>query len=313
MNPFENNGVSQYMKRLKDDQASANILVTSTSVKSTHSVPYHSKSPFTKFAEEIILEILLHLPYQDLQNFVLVGLTTIKLSEAQGYWKRKIAIDLPFLWDLPDLDGPRDFFKIYHELRRQCFATTPLTGEDDEGTTRVQGPRDKTLVLGLANRRRVWNTCARLAESYVEEQNAGKDSSDVRDTTEELVKNRLSLSMPLVASPVSKEFRPLSTYFISSWDDLEKGTLFAFYFNDSSRLCGLEVLTVGTNDSRLLGEKPSRAGSGVKVKVPAGDWINCFDLNIGNCQYLDKDAVIGITGLKVVLTAACLTTLTHMF
>lgn len=210
---------------------------------------------------------------------------------------------MPFLWDLPDLDGLRDFFKIYHELRRQCFATTPPLTEDDEGNTIVDGPLDKTLVLGLANRRRVWNTCSRIAELHVEEQKALEQRANKKQsqiTSEEIFKNSMSLHFPLVASPVSKEFRSIPAYFITSWDDLEAEHILTFHFSDDGRLCGVEVDTPeSSSGSSLLGEKAPRFGSCVAVELTAGTWITGFELNIGNCNDLDTDAIIGITGLKV--------------
>ena len=139
-----------------------------------------------------------------------------------------------------------------------------------------------------------------LAHSYVEEQRALDSGSAVEGTSEEIMRNSVSFNMPLVASPVSKEFRPLTAYFISSLDDLHKQHSFTFHFNDSSRLCGLEVETAGANGSRLLGEKAPISGSSAKTEAPAGAWITGLELNIGkDCQDLGDDAVIGITGIKV--------------
>jgi hypothetical protein len=124
-------------------------------------------------------------------------------------------------------------------------------------------------------------------------------SSDILKTSEEILRNSVSLNMPLVASPVSKKVRPFSAYFLLSWDDLEKDHVLIFHFNDDGRLCGLEVGTIGAKGSRVIGEKAPRFGSSVKVDVPAESWITGLELNIGNCSSLDNDAVIGVTRIKV--------------
>ena len=129
VNPFESEGVSKYFEGLKDDETVADI--QSTSTEAMNSLPVHPDSPLAKIADEVVLEILLNLPHEDIRSFVFSGLTAINLARAHGYWRRKILIDMPFLWDLPELNGPRDFFKIYHELRRQCFATTPPINNAD--------------------------------------------------------------------------------------------------------------------------------------------------------------------------------------
>jgi len=120
----------------------------------------HPGNPFTRIADELVCEILLSLPYEDIKHFALSGLAGLALPRTQASWKRKIHIDMPWLWDLPEFEGPRDFFNLYQELRRQCFATNPPTVEEEEAGRRVITPRDTSLALGLVNRRRVWNTCS---------------------------------------------------------------------------------------------------------------------------------------------------------
>ena len=93
VNPFQNEGVSQHLERLKDYKSTVDT--QSTSTKAANSLPAHLDSPLTKLADEIVLEILLNLPYEDIRNFVFYGLAAINLAEAQGYWERKISVDSP--------------------------------------------------------------------------------------------------------------------------------------------------------------------------------------------------------------------------
>src|SRR6187402_32578 len=205
---------------------------TGSRAKTQQPVPpaTHSSNPFTKLAKELVCEILLHLPYPSLQNFALSGLTPFNLPSISSFWKRKLAIDMPFLWDLPALPGSRDWFAIYHEMRRHCFATTPATRTDEEFNTHVVGDRDPSIVLGLANRRRVWNCCDQLVELYVKGLSESQ-RDDLEDRIDpDIVSSSISLQMPVVAAPVGKEVKSVSAYLLSRWEGLEGGMGLRFWF-----------------------------------------------------------------------------------
>ena len=263
-----------------------------------------SENPFTRLAKEITCEILLHLPYQDVRNFILSGASNLKLSQLQSFWKRKILIDMPWLWELPNLEGRQDWRKLYHELRRQSIASThPMVSQESTyaGAASVASPRDPTLVLGLANRRRVWNACSQLAQLYMEQRREkGLDSKPQEvEISQDIVRNSVSLAMPLVASPVSKDFRSISSYFLSSWNDLEIGITLKFHFRDDGRLCGIESSCLGrAGDARLFGTRPE-PGESVTINIPSGTWLAGWELNICNTNDIRSEAKTGITGIRV--------------
>jgi hypothetical protein len=91
------------LKTLKNETTIAQSF--SASSKLSHSLPTHLTKPLTKLANEIVLEILLHLQYKDIQSFVLSGLTRINLSQAQGYWKRSYPLIFPSCGTFQSLMG----------------------------------------------------------------------------------------------------------------------------------------------------------------------------------------------------------------
>ncbi|KAH7407436.1 hypothetical protein BKA64DRAFT_666570 [Cadophora sp. MPI-SDFR-AT-0126] len=314
-NPLTSPQITSFLSALQDQYGSktspptaANADTPSQSRASSHPI-----NPFTIIAKEITCEILLHLPYASLQFLALSGLLPFHLPSMSAFWKRKILLDMPFLWDLPVLSSIGNGFDVYREMRRQCFATTPEgedePGEDDDENEededdedddegwrdgpRVVGDRDGSLVLGLANRRRVWMACAQLAELYEKEIFEDSWEEETEGVDEEIVKGSVSVGMPIVAAPVSMDAKFLSVYLLETWRDLQREMGLKFYFEEmeQGRLCGIE--RVG---GRVFGEV---TGEGVSIIVGEGAIIEGFVLNVSGAGELVKKAKVGVTGVKV--------------
>jgi len=103
--------------------------------------------------------------------------------------------------------------------------------------------------------------------------------------------------MPIVGNPLSGDGKGISTYFISSWEDLKKGVVLSFWFeeeSDGGRLCGAEI-----QGNRVFGVKSQR---GDDVVIEEGRWIEGLVLTItGGTENALKDVKIGITGVEVIL------------
>lgn len=261
-------------------------------------------SSLAKLADELIYEILLHLPFQDLKSFARSGVTALQLSHHPAFWNRKIFIDMPWLWDLPSLEGPRDFFGLYKELHRQCFATSvPQPEEDDnedeegDSPTRVMQPRDQTLVLGLANRRRIWNTCTPIASAYAKSIKEAGISQGATPLSE-IAKNSITSKVPIVTNPISREAKALSTFFLTDLEEVDVPSTLFFYFRDDGRLCGVDIDFEGIEDKE---KKFGVIGIGreVTVDVPEKAWIVGFEVTLGGAGDIGGKAEIGIIGVKV--------------
>jgi len=98
-------------------------------------------SPFTNIPNEVLFQILYQLSYADRRHPVLANAIPLKLHLAHRYWKRRLLIDMPGLWDIPALPQECDYFGLYQELRRQCFATSGVVKKEGRG-----------LVLGTFSR-----------------------------------------------------------------------------------------------------------------------------------------------------------------
>ncbi|KAF8851868.1 hypothetical protein BDZ45DRAFT_131178 [Acephala macrosclerotiorum] len=295
----------------------------------TASLNLGSKNPFTKFSTELIAEILLSLPLASLKSFALSGLAPSPLAQDNAFWHRKTNLDFPFLYDFPALEGERNWLVVYRELQRQCYPNTPVPalqndedekddggfeggedagtdeGDQDEASENAlrQSQRDTTLVLSIANRRRVWGICQKIIPGYIAalKELEGDDSSEAI-TDKAVVESSLSLQMPIVANPLANDEKAISTYFISEWEDLKKGLTLSFWFEDDDgdekgRLCGVEV-----QGKRVFGTRGVRFDEPDKFTVEEGVWVEAlvFVVNGGSENAL-KDSRMGITAVELLL------------
>ncbi|KAE8450747.1 hypothetical protein EG329_005660 [Mollisiaceae sp. DMI_Dod_QoI] len=277
----------------------ASSRTTRSSSANATSFTVGTKNPFTEFPKELISEILLYLPLASLKSFALSGLIPFRLSQNNAFWHRKTILDFAFLYDFPTLEGERYWLSIYQELHRQCYATTyVLRGHGAEESDFEE--RDKSLVLGLANRRRVWGICVQIVEGYVEEMKELEDEKEAQDGVEKgIVDGSLNLLMPIVGNPVPSDGKAVNGYFVESWEGLKRGARLVFWFqdweeNEDGRLCG-----VGMPGGRAFGMKGKKT---VEVEIEKGCWIEGLVLNIyGGSENALKDVKIGITGVELIL------------
>ncbi|KAH6722052.1 hypothetical protein BKA61DRAFT_729448 [Leptodontidium sp. MPI-SDFR-AT-0119] len=291
-NPLTSPQITSFLKTIQHQNT-----ISPPNQPESEPTPPHTTNPFSKLAKEITCEILLYLPYPALQALTLSGLLPFHLSSISAFWKRKLAIDMPFLWDILTLSNLGDGFDIYHTMKRHCFATTPETEIGEDQIPRVVGQRDLSLVLGLANRRRVWNTCLQLAVLYEKEMGecggGGGNGNKNEDVDQEILMGSKSLGVPIVAAPVSKDAKFLSVFLMERWEDLDREWVVKFYFEEGEggRLCGVE--RVG---GVVFGE---RRGEGWSVVVGEEVRIVGFVLNVGGAGDLGREARVGVTGVKV--------------
>ncbi|CZS98449.1 uncharacterized protein RCO7_04182 [Rhynchosporium graminicola] len=289
-NPFTSPQITSFLETIKDQifQPISDEPALDLASRKTPQIT----NPFSKLAKEITSEILLYLPYSTLQAISLSGLIPFSLRSLSSFWKRKLGLDMPFLWDLPDLSFPGNGFDVYHAMRRHCFATTPALQTGESHVPRIVGQRDRDLVLGLANRRRVWDVCMQLLEVYEEGIDELSGDNENGDIEEGILRGSLSLGVPLVAAPVGKDTKRLSMFLIERWADLGIEWEVKFYFEKiGGRLCGVERY-----GGRVFGEK---TGDSLSVVVHEEVRISGLVLNVGGAEELWADAKVGVTGVKV--------------
>jgi len=75
--------------------------------------------------------------------------TSHKLNNSE-FWKRRIHKDMPWFWDLSLINvvDERTWRRVYFDLWDKCIYAS------------------QRRVLGLVNRKRIWNLCLPIAKSY---------------------------------------------------------------------------------------------------------------------------------------------------
>lgn len=267
--------------------------LNATPVAKTHTFKTTPSNPFTICPKELISEILLYLPLPTLKSLALSGLLPFNLSQNNSFWHLKTSLEFPFLYDLPKLEGDRHWLSIYLELYRQCYHLALKKEKNEKGDEVVVGERDKTLVLGLANRRRVWGICEQIVEVYRECLKELEDEEIGVMIDKSVVEESLSLQMPIVGNPIGSTGKAISMYFISRWEDLRRGLELGFWFEkEEGALCGIEVVGIGTFGRRKWW--------GDEAVIKEGKWITGMVVNVsGGSENALKDVNIGVTGLEV--------------
>ena len=69
-----------------------------------------------KLGEDIVLEVFLYLSSEDIENVQIAGATEVEAPNS--FWRRKIRIDFPWLWDFPNSNVERDWLRIYNDVVR---------------------------------------------------------------------------------------------------------------------------------------------------------------------------------------------------
>ena len=282
------------------DSTLAQVMTKSTSSDSEKHYSA-SASPFNSMTPEILHEIILCLPYSDLQSFVRSGLYDRPLQGVHSFWKRKLQTDMPWLWDLPSPEQELNWFLVYREFRRQCFPGTVVFDPRLDGTDRrlldiTSIRRDHSLVLGLANRRRIWQTCEQLIKAYLQEVNRRDHGVEG-----EIEKNSIATATKLVAHPVEKKAHSLKTCFLRSctWEaTLEWDNEFVLYFQEDGRLSGIKMVMEDESSGEVFGAETDKMES---VLIPKSTWVSHFEVILSGTDSVEKEAKVGICGMAVSL------------
>lgn len=231
-------------------------------------------NPFSLLATEILHEIVLFLPQKDIHALALSGIVNYDVLCDSVLRKRKLLVDMPFLWDLPVLGDDRDGLKIYQDLKRHCFHTM-ARGHSFHGQYR--GPGDNDIVLGLNNRRRIWNTCSIIAQEYL----LAMDQSlcGQAEKASVFAKNCTTSVMPILDEAETPKHRRQTTFLLESLSDLEEQSIFTFLLQQDGKLCGITVQR--SDKQKLLSVGQSTLpdhGRAYRALADRQNWLAAFEV-----------------------------------
>ncbi len=247
------------------------------------------RDPFECLPVEILSEILLLLPRINFIHFRIASSSAAEISLSNGFWKRRINQDMPFLFEISSFLGTNtggsvDWRQVYSDM---------------DIRSRVKNVSSKGF-LGLINRRRIWKICQQIAVVYLrlERMNAGARKED--EDVSEIRRDSSCDGAPLVGQPAEGQSvasfppQPLKVFFASLRSDLRasKAELQLFWFNK----CLSGIAYKSESRACLFGQTYGRADT---FQIKRGDSIAGFELNIGRPQdeyrEIHTAAITGVT------------------
>ncbi len=192
-----------------------------------------------------------------------------------SFWEHVMRTRMPWFWELPDLLDKTTFppsFNYKGLFLWLDYLTTPQFG--------MRGPAS---VLGVANRRRIWNTCQDLLESYVVDYDEN-DAEVGNDQAKEILDSAISSHVPVVLHPYPADAVKASTLFVHSWDEIYNlPAEFSTHWNASGSLVGISVRF--NTDVRVFGDM--NGTEMISTHVRAREWITELKLTISDVQALE--------------------------
>lgn len=193
-----------------------------------------SNDPFSRLPYDILLMIIDRLPVSRVRSLMGASYHVFTQARSDKFWRSMIRKRFSpcfrelneFLDKVQSLDGSFDFCKMFWWLD-EC--TRPKYG--------LTGP-----LMGLANRRRIWNAVKEIIPLYVERESKAKINGGEDELAKEILDNAKSLHMPVVCFPKPPSVRTTSTQLIRSWNEVNvREWDLEVSFNEAGTLVGLGV------------------------------------------------------------------------
>jgi hypothetical protein len=219
--------------------------------------------PLTMLPYDIVHSIIVELPIKDMNSLMTASWRIHEASREPAFWRLMIRVHImPFFWELEDFlknttfPESFDWRGTYHWLDD---ITKPSWG--------LSGP-----LIGIANRRRIWNSCLQLAPMYHEIINAEAytDPSDAEAAA--VMHATTALHTPIMMFPVPAETRTTTAQFIRSWSEIQyRSCDFCTYWKttDHGELIGISVDFGSVK--RTFGSTEGEESH--SVHITSGDWI----------------------------------------
>ncbi|KAF9891589.1 hypothetical protein FE257_003600 [Aspergillus nanangensis] len=174
-NPMSIDGVKEFLKenlpRNKDHCPNKSPVDTTQRI---------AGDPFRYIPYDVAYLILSYLSGHSLQALIKASAVFKNVSRGEGFWKQVLVRHMPWFWELQDMVRDSAIADINYK-------ETYLWLEKE--TTVPFGMRG--LLLGIANRRRIWNTCEHLADRYFQAIDLDLTDADL-DVTQKISDNMLT-------------------------------------------------------------------------------------------------------------------------
>lgn len=234
--------------------------------------------PLTILPYDILLGILDYLPVDDTFALRKASWHVFTSTQEPAFWRHLLRLRVaPWFWEIKDLLAHTKFpetFDFQGLLMWLYYITFPEYG--------FRGP-----LMGIANRRRIWNACQDLVPVYAAKVTVTQPVAPPSEEAKAILDAAKSLHMPLVMypQPQPKTARTISAQFICSWGEVtHRACDFDTYWDKEGALVGISV-TFGQTE-RLFGTKSKYKGQ--PMNIPAKDWIREIRIQLNQADMLSE-------------------------
>lgn len=224
--------------------------------------------PFSRLAPEILLHIMTYLDITSVMKLRAASRAVTHVVLTNSYWKVRMGRDMPWLYDLPHVEeeGGKvalsiDWARVYKELFLASRANSA------------------TRILGLVNRRRIWELSAQIREPYQAKktQQDGKECSSLPQT----LIDAMSTPMPRLTLPEPRVVETASIPLINDYTVLlDAEPVISVHWTKTGDLAGISTVSDSRSPnakSVLLGLEEHFAMAD-PVTIPRDDWLTGFIL-----------------------------------
>jgi hypothetical protein len=239
----------------------ANIFTESEPLDLGHKV---LDDPLSVLPYDIILSIIEYLPVRSVQKLSRASWHVFTLTRQDSFWRVLTRTHiLPWLWELPDVFD--DTTRASSPISTNAKNIFLWLNKSTRGEYGLEGP-----LMGLANRRRIWEACGELAVDYHRTLGTWKITVPDNEEANAILNSAVCLHLPVVMDLQVQRAHTIATQFIDSWTDLEdRSCQLDTYWTPSQTLTGIS-LSFG-KEKRIFGV--AKGEKGCEVKMAPGEWI----------------------------------------
>jgi hypothetical protein len=238
--------------------------------------PKVRQDPFRVMSYDILLNVFEHVDTDDMLSLLSASTHVFETARNTAFWKHMFHLRiLPWFWELRKLLEKSELPKTFDYKGLFIWinhVTTPEYG--------VEG-----CFMGIANRRRIWNSCKALAPMYKQQVTPTSQAEPEDEEAKDILDCAESFHMPVVLYPLPKGATTVSAQFIRSWHEIaHRPCDFDTYWNEHGALVGIAV-TFGASQ-RVFGRTVGKRGA--PLHIDAHEWIQEIRVLLGNPNMFDE-------------------------
>lgn len=233
--------------------------------------------PLRKLPYDVLYEIFTHLSFTDTKAFTQSSLYVYTSTQNVTFWKHMLRLHVfPWFWEASAII--RDALDSENLDYKSLFLWLEAATRPEFG---AQGP-----LMGIINRRRIWNVCQQLVPQYAEKVQPDKRAEPDEAEARAILDRAKCLQMPAVSYPIPKQTCTGSAQFIRSWGEISnRPSILDTYWNHNGALIGISITFIG-DYPRVFGSTEGTLGN--PLYIPSSEWIREIVVSIDDVNMFSR-------------------------